>query len=121
MKHIIVLFLIFHSILLYADEKNERFLNKKNTAIENEISLTHGPRIGYPSPNGFKVWLKTDGYASATLETREFGSKVWIIQERKNVETEKYNTVVLEATGLNEATKYEYRRATSKYFLIHYD
>jgi len=74
-------------------------------------TLTTGPRLGSPASTGFKVWAKLDGAASVTLETKLPSATTWTLQDTQAVETAKKNTVVVEATGLEPATLYDYRIA----------
>jgi len=72
-------------------------------------TLLHGPRLGSPSSGGFTVWLHFDGAATIELQTRRTGTTAWSTQDTQAVETTKHNTVTLTATGLDAATKYDYR------------
>jgi hypothetical protein len=87
----------------------------KPAKLETEIRfnsrarLTHGPRLGAPAPNGFKVWVRANGRARVNLETRKFGSTNWVTRDTQPIDVGKSNTAVLRAKNLKASTKYEYR------------
>lgn len=71
--------------------------------------LTHGPRLGDPRSDGFKVWVRTDGAATAVLEVRLNGATAWTTADTQAIDTTKYNTAFLTVTGLTASTLYDYR------------
>ena len=72
-------------------------------------ALTHGPRLGAPSPSGFSVWIRADGAATASLETRVTGASAWTAQSSTAIDLAQGNSAVLFATGLVDTTAYDYR------------
>jgi hypothetical protein len=72
-------------------------------------ALTHGPMLRCPSASGFKVWVRADGAAEVTLETRRTGATVWTLRDTQDIDVSMYNTTVLAATGLLPRTAYDYR------------
>lgn len=72
-------------------------------------TLLVGPRLGSPASAGFKLWAKFDGPATIALETKLTTETTWTSQDSQAVDTAKSNTVVLEASGLQAKTSYDYR------------
>lgn len=71
-------------------------------------TLTHGPRLGDPRPDGFKVWLRASGAGTAKVYTRQTGTTTWFLGDTQAIDVTKYNTAVLTVTGLSAATEYDY-------------
>lgn len=72
-------------------------------------AITHGPRLGDPRSDGFKVWVRASGAASVALLCRLSGTTTWTTLDTQAIDTGKDNTAVLTATGLSSCELYDYR------------
>lgn len=75
------------------------------------MALTAGPRLGLGSdPTAtFKVWAQYDGASAVVVEYKVFGAATWIVGPSGTADVSKSNSIVLEVTGLDANTKYDYR------------
>lgn len=74
-------------------------------------TLLHGPRLGAPSASGFAMWARASGAGTFVLSLRPHGSGSFVTVDTQPVDTSRDNTVVLHATGLVAATRYDYSLA----------
>jgi len=73
------------------------------------MALLLGPRLGWPSASGFKVWVRLDAANELKLQTKLPSEATWTLQDTVTADATKDETAVLEATGLSAGTKYDYR------------
>jgi hypothetical protein len=73
-----------------------------------ESEITHGPRLGAPSSDGFSVWVRANRSMTLKLEVSTDGA-FWTDVDERAVRTSMYNTCILTASGLKPETAYHYR------------